>query len=152
FYSVDLRKLGQRQPLRLLQYCQQMLELVEQGVIRATVGTVLPFEQIQQAYRCLEERQNIGKVVVSVAGRYSPQLLRAAPALDAPAQSASAPVSPVREAIAVIGMSGRYGRANTVQELWEHLAAGTDLTEEVTRWDLSQLSERGALHGCHRGS
>jgi polyketide synthase PksM len=43
-----------------------------------------------------------------------------------------------REPIAIIGMSGRYAKANSVYELWDYLASGTDLIEEVTRWDLSQ--------------
>jgi acyl transferase domain-containing protein/2-polyprenyl-3-methyl-5-hydroxy-6-metoxy-1,4-benzoquinol methylase len=44
------------------------------------------------------------------------------------------------EPIAIIGMSGQFARSKTVSELWEHLANGTDLIEEVSRWDLADLS------------
>ncbi|MCG7407083.1 SDR family NAD(P)-dependent oxidoreductase [Paenibacillus sp. ACRRX] len=43
-----------------------------------------------------------------------------------------------REDIAIIGMSGRFAGSASVHELWEHLVNGTDLVQEVTRWDLSE--------------
>ncbi|MCR4443012.1 MAG: beta-ketoacyl synthase N-terminal-like domain-containing protein [Peptococcaceae bacterium] len=43
-----------------------------------------------------------------------------------------------KEAIAVIGMSGRFAKSKTLSELWEHLASGDDLVEEVTRWNLAE--------------
>ena len=42
------------------------------------------------------------------------------------------------DSIAIIGMSGRYAKSKTVNELWEHLANGDDLVEEVSRWDLTE--------------
>ena len=42
------------------------------------------------------------------------------------------------DSIAIIGMSGRFVKSKTVDQLWEHLAAGNDLIEKVTRWDLSE--------------
>ncbi|WNG27789.1 SDR family NAD(P)-dependent oxidoreductase [Cystobacter fuscus] len=56
-----------------------------------------------------------------------------------------------KEPIAIIGMSGRYGRSNSVEELWEHLAQGHDLIEEVSRWDLSRYYPAGAKY-CKHGS
>ncbi|HEX2924645.1 MAG TPA: SDR family NAD(P)-dependent oxidoreductase, partial [Ruminiclostridium sp.] len=47
-------------------------------------------------------------------------------------------IPPQKEPIAIIGMSGRYAGANSVDELWGHLEKGTDLLEEVKRWDLSK--------------
>ncbi|MCX8131565.1 MAG: SDR family NAD(P)-dependent oxidoreductase [Clostridia bacterium] len=43
-----------------------------------------------------------------------------------------------KEPIAIIGMSGRFAGSKTVNDLWENLANGVDLVEEVTRWNLSQ--------------
>ncbi|QIC04833.1 SDR family NAD(P)-dependent oxidoreductase [Brevibacillus sp. 7WMA2] len=40
-----------------------------------------------------------------------------------------------KEPIAIIGMSGRFAKSNSVDELWEHLTNGTDLVAKVTRWD-----------------
>ncbi|QMU78254.1 methyltransferase [Streptacidiphilus sp. PB12-B1b] len=59
--------------------------------------------------------------------------------------------APSREPIAVVGMSGRFGGSADVQQLWDHLAQGHDLTEQVTRWDLSRYRPADA-QSCERGS
>src|SRR5262249_26224400 len=41
------------------------------------------------------------------------------------------------DAIAVIGMSGRFPGSETLEEFWQHLITGTDLVREVSRWDLA---------------
>ncbi|MCR4443371.1 MAG: amino acid adenylation domain-containing protein, partial [Peptococcaceae bacterium] len=43
-----------------------------------------------------------------------------------------------KDAIAIIGMSGLFAGSKTVNELWEHLANGDDLVEEITRWNLAE--------------
>ncbi|MCA1227838.1 SDR family NAD(P)-dependent oxidoreductase, partial [Saccharopolyspora sp. 6M] len=40
------------------------------------------------------------------------------------------------EAIAVVGMAARYADAEDPHALWDHLVAGADLLEPVTRWQL----------------
>ncbi|MFF8594265.1 beta-ketoacyl synthase N-terminal-like domain-containing protein, partial [Streptomyces sp. NPDC015220] len=55
------------------------------------------------------------------------------------------------EPIAIVGLSGRFAGSRTVDELWEHLAAGTDLVGEVTRWPLDQYLGAEAAAGL-RGS
>src|SRR5690606_15804502 len=59
--------------------------------------------------------------------------------------------APAREAIAVVGMSGRFAGSADVEQLWEHLAQGHDLTAPVSRWDLSDSHPAGA-QSCERGS
>ena len=51
--------------------------------------------------------------------------------------SKPAPATAVPEPIAIIGMSGRFPRARTVDELWDLLARGEDAVEEIpaTRFD-----------------
>ncbi|MBH8599656.1 MULTISPECIES: beta-ketoacyl synthase N-terminal-like domain-containing protein, partial [unclassified Thermoactinomyces] len=56
-----------------------------------------------------------------------------------------------KEPIAVIGMSGRFPKSETVDELWEHLAKGEDLVGKVTRWDLSKYHPEGASF-CDSGA
>ena len=56
-----------------------------------------------------------------------------------------------KEAIAIIGMSGRYAKSKTVNELWEYLAKGTDLVEEVGRWKLPKDYLAGP-NNCKHGS
>jgi acyl transferase domain-containing protein/acyl carrier protein/SAM-dependent methyltransferase len=55
------------------------------------------------------------------------------------------------KSVAIIGMSGRFAQSQTVGELWEHLANGHDLVEEVSRWDLSGFYAAGDSY-CNRGS
>ncbi|MFC3051558.1 SDR family NAD(P)-dependent oxidoreductase [Kordiimonas pumila] len=42
-----------------------------------------------------------------------------------------------REPIAIVGMSGRFAGSETIAELWDHLFAGDDLVQPVSRFDLS---------------
>ena len=56
-----------------------------------------------------------------------------------------------KEAIAIIGMSGRFPGSANLAELWEHLAAGDDLIEEVTRWELPDKTEEGSRPLCRHG-
>ncbi|MGH8258916.1 MAG: beta-ketoacyl synthase N-terminal-like domain-containing protein, partial [Steroidobacteraceae bacterium] len=72
------------------------------------------------------------------------------PGAAEPGQSA---VALSREPIAIIGMSGRYGRAQSVQELWQHLAQGVELIEPVRRWDLQrEYAAAQIAEGCWRGA
>ncbi|MBD1544677.1 SDR family NAD(P)-dependent oxidoreductase [Roseibium aggregatum] len=74
----------------------------------------------------------------------------------APANIAPAPVSqpqPSRkgdshEPIAIVGASGRFAKSDTIDELWAHLAAGDDLVEPVSRFDLAPFYE-GAEPGSY---
>ncbi|OSC42265.1 SDR family NAD(P)-dependent oxidoreductase [Mycobacterium decipiens] len=50
-----------------------------------------------------------------------------------------------RGPIAVIGMSGRFASADSLAELWRHLADGDDLVTEATRFDLHEIGS------CTRG-
>ncbi|QIC04831.1 SDR family NAD(P)-dependent oxidoreductase [Brevibacillus sp. 7WMA2] len=54
-----------------------------------------------------------------------------------------------KDPIAIIGMSGKFAKADTLEELWDHLANGDDLIEEVTRWDLSKYF--GKTKYCNHG-
>ncbi len=44
-----------------------------------------------------------------------------------------------KDAIAIVGVSGRFPKSDSLEELWQHLADGDDLIEEVTRWDLKAI-------------
>jgi acyl transferase domain-containing protein len=135
-HSVDLRKLGRAQPEVLLRAIDEMHRLVDAGVIEPTVSHTFPFDRIQDAYRALADRQNVGKIVVSIPEAYRFK-----------ARESTASLEP----IAVIGMSGRFARAQNVDELWEALAGAQDLIEPVTRWPLPQRDERSGRPFCDQG-
>ncbi|HDR9511781.1 TPA: SDR family NAD(P)-dependent oxidoreductase, partial [Burkholderia cepacia] len=138
-YSVDLRKLIRTQPAALQRAVHEMARLLEDGVISPTLGRTFELGQIQDAYRWLEDRRNIGKVVVSVPEAYrfkAREINESATSL---------------EPIAVIGMSGRFACTDNVRELWAALAKGQDLIEDVTRWDLSQHYRQSCEPYCRHG-
>ncbi len=139
FHSVDLRKLGRSQPVVMQTAMQELARLLEQGVIHPTLSQVFTFEKVQDAYRWLENRQNIGKVVVSIPEAYR---FRAREILASKAE---------QEPIAVIGMSGRFACMDNLQALWTALAEGKDLTQEVTRWDLSRYYQQSTSYCRHGG-
>ncbi|ERO59982.1 beta-ketoacyl synthase N-terminal-like domain-containing protein [Pseudomonas piscis] len=140
FISIDLRKLIQDNPLLLQELADEMTRLLEAGVIRPTLSRVFDFSDVQDAYRWLADRRNIGKVVVRV-----PQ------ATVVPARAPQLASDPGRpEPIAVIGMSGRFASADNLDDLWQVLVQGQDLLEDVTRWDLSRHFPAYAPY-CRRG-
>ncbi|MFD1990497.1 SDR family NAD(P)-dependent oxidoreductase [Paenibacillus nicotianae] len=146
FYSLDLRKLSLEQPEQLADYYYDMLDWVEKGVIVPHIGQQFTFDQLQEAYRNIENRENIGKIVVTIPEEWQYQ---------ASAQPQPIPASNLnihaREPIAIIGISGRFAGSNTPDELWEHLRQGTDLIQDVSRWDLSQYYDAEKEY-CDQGS
>lgn len=73
------------------------------------------------------------------------------PTASALVYDTSSPSTLNREPIAIIGMSGRFGSCDTVDDLWEQIAQGADLVEKVTRWDLSNYYPAQATY-CDAGS
>lgn len=57
---------------------------------------------------------------------------------------------PYHQAVAIIGMSGRFADSSDVDELWSHLAKGDDLVRKASRWDLSDHVTND--HHCEYGS
>ncbi len=79
----------------------------------------------------------IEKLAGHIVEQHSSQLSPAVSALTSSTpfeRPARAPSASTREPIAVIGMSGRFASAATLSELWQHLAAGHELTGSTTRW------------------
>jgi acyl transferase domain-containing protein/NADPH:quinone reductase-like Zn-dependent oxidoreductase/acyl carrier protein/SAM-dependent methyltransferase len=150
FHSVDLRKLVWGRPDALAARVEELSRYLRESIIRPTVAQVFPFERLADAYRCLENRGNVGKVVVTV-----PEHLRFAPAraLAARPSTTTARKGAAEEPVAIIGMSGRFPGAQTVADLWEQLALGADLTREISRWDVAEDFSRefGGAGYCHRG-
>lgn len=138
-HSLDLRKLLLRDPSRIPDYLGDMAEVLARGEIKPTVGLVFPFDRIREAYRALENRENIGKVVVSVP-TVSARLRASEHDAAEPAPHPS-PRQPGFRSVAVIGMSGRFPDADNLDEFWRNLAAGRDSVGELPRdrWDVDAL-------------
>jgi NADPH:quinone reductase-like Zn-dependent oxidoreductase len=152
FYSVDVRKLGMLDHALITSYRKEMLALVEKGVLRPTICKQFSLESLSAAYAFLDQRENIGKVVVSIPVAH--QYLAGPDNQVVSGKQVTAPVQHgfIREDIAVIGVSGRFPQSDNIHELWEHLKEGHDLTEEVSRWDLETYyaDDPGKAY-CKRG-
>ncbi|WP_424888923.1 SDR family NAD(P)-dependent oxidoreductase [Streptomyces sp. XH2] len=70
---------------------------------------------------------------------------------EEPQHGDTRPPSGTREPIAVVGMSGRFAGADSLDALWQHLADGDDLVTEATRWDLTGNTGDDAPDRCTRG-
>ncbi|MGH8258069.1 MAG: beta-ketoacyl synthase N-terminal-like domain-containing protein, partial [Steroidobacteraceae bacterium] len=71
--------------------------------------------------------------------------------LSAPRESAALQSARGRgDPVAIVGLGARFPHSETAEQLWEHLASGRDLTEEVSRWDRSQFADGGSAM-CPRG-
>nr|BAP05590.1 CalB [uncultured Candidatus Entotheonella sp.] len=148
FFSIDLGLLGSEQPERIRRAWEDMSHLLEQGVIRPTVSKVFPFEAFRDAYRSLDHRDNIGKVVVQLPPVTGAEVISPSrPRRETVPQQVRTSATP--EPIAIIGMSARFAQSENVQAFWEHLAAGHHLVEEVNRWDLGNAEGDGR---CRYGS
>nr|WP_255298241.1 SDR family NAD(P)-dependent oxidoreductase [Brevibacillus dissolubilis] len=75
---------------------------------------------------------------------------RATQAKPAHAKSTQQDGNSGTDAVAIIGVSGRFPQSKNVNALWEHLVNGSDLVGEVTRWDLSQYYAEGTKY-CNQG-
>lgn len=155
FYSINSRKLANENPAELRGYVEEMLALVEAGTISPVIDGVIPFERVADAYRSIEDRTAIGKLVVTVTEPYRYQeataLVKRLDNVELPRAPHSGEQGREPEPIAVIGMSGRFAKSETLEEFWANLANGTDLIEEASRWDLSPY-KAGKNSFCSKGS
>ncbi|TMU98191.1 SDR family NAD(P)-dependent oxidoreductase [Streptomyces sp. DASNCL29] len=87
-----------------------------------------------------------------VAGTPEPETTLPSPVVVVPDLTAANPCPGIaaRGPIAVVGMSGRFAGSESLDELWQHLAEGHDLTSEATRWPLAPVDEAGRPR-CTRG-
>jgi acyl transferase domain-containing protein/NADPH:quinone reductase-like Zn-dependent oxidoreductase/acyl carrier protein/SAM-dependent methyltransferase len=148
FFSMDVRK-GVLNDTDTFATCRdELLNLVELGAVRPVIGHLLPFAEIKRAYGLLQNRENIGKIVVQVEGGTKSKANGNSKSTETNLDQQRS-----REKIAVIGMSGRFAGASSVAELWEALALGKNLTREVSRWRLAD-AYADEVHGerfCTRG-
>ncbi|MEJ2694269.1 MAG: beta-ketoacyl synthase N-terminal-like domain-containing protein, partial [Candidatus Thiodiazotropha sp.] len=135
FFSIDLRRFFLERPEPVMEALEMMAATLQAGNIKPTVGKVFAFEQVRDAYRWLEARENIGKVVVttgvsvqipSVTNRPLP----CPPAIGADMQDAH------KMEIAIVGVAGRFPGARNLEAFWRNLADGRDSVIEVPheRW------------------
>ncbi|MBW8688280.1 SDR family NAD(P)-dependent oxidoreductase [Chitinophaga rhizophila] len=144
FYSIDLRRLSFDKPQECRRMLEVMVELGEKGHIIPLVSRIYPVSRITEAMQYVEQGQHIGKVVVShraeVISDLAVHLTATLKAhLHKPLQAVVKPASTpenVQEKIAIIGISGQFPQAASLDIFWQQLRDGKDCITEVPadRW------------------
>ncbi|MBO0859128.1 MAG: SDR family NAD(P)-dependent oxidoreductase, partial [Chloracidobacterium sp.] len=149
-FSLDLRRMLLRSPGSGTQYMDRMVEALSEGKIKSTVGRVFKFSQIKDAYRHLEDRSNIGKIVIT-----TDVPLPKEPKRVSPSGNVSLFTEKRSRDIAVIGVSGRFPGAKDLNEFWRNLAEGQSSISQIppSRWDINAYydPDPGKLDKTHCG-
>ncbi len=132
FMSIDLRRLLLNRPEEAKEYLGIMSKYLEDKKVRPTIAKVFSYNEITDAYRYMENRENIGKVVVATGVNMKQNTHRIE-------QKMSDSMGANGE-IAVIGMSCRLPGANSIEEFWNNLQNGISSIIEVPkeRWDVEK--------------
>lgn len=95
----------------------------------------------------------IAQTFQDVSVREANSAVEAAQSVSAPAvvvAKAATSEVPGREPIAIVGMSGRFAQSPDVEALWEHLQAGRNLVEPVTRFSTARPHFGSFIEGIDR--
>ncbi|MCP4020738.1 MAG: SDR family NAD(P)-dependent oxidoreductase, partial [Desulfobacteraceae bacterium] len=142
FFSLDIGKLFVEDPEQIKEYCSEMIRLLEQDIIRPTVCKIFALDELKKAYEFMENRNNIGKIVVRVPKASGlekvPETLLLQELNESRnaglSQASSRVPSHIHGDLAIIGMSGRFADSDNLEAFWEHLSKGNDLVTRASRW------------------
>ncbi|MGA2142884.1 MAG: beta-ketoacyl synthase N-terminal-like domain-containing protein, partial [Brevinematales bacterium] len=143
FYSLDLKRLFLTRPDLIGKYIGKMVEYLGNGMIRPTVGKIFELSRIKEAYKYLEDRKNIGKIVVKT-GVNENSLKNLKTYDNSFLNSRDKNVIGNHESwedIAVIGLSCRFPEAPGPDAFWQNIAEGKDSIKEIPaeRWDIADF-------------
>lgn len=134
FHSIDLRRLW-RDSDKVRDYLEIMMNMAEKGLIKTIVHKTFDAEKVKDALQYIQDRRNIGKVVLSFRNTECNS--------DKDKKSSTHKTERQEKFrsgdIAVIAMSGRFPGAENLEEFWSNLKNGVDSVSEIPRerWDLS---------------
>lgn len=66
FIGINLKRLSEQKPFVLAQCFQEILQWVQEGKLKPILAKTFKMDEIQDAHRYLQERKNIGKVIVEI--------------------------------------------------------------------------------------
>lgn len=137
FIAVDLRKLIDEDRGYIESLWSECKQYIEKGILKPVISKEVDLEDYKKAYKILEDRNNIGKVIVRANSRGLSQIeisTRSGNEIHLSHQNAKT------IDVAIVGMSGQYGKTNDLNDFWKKMEAGESLIEEVPqdRWDINE--------------
>ena len=130
FISVDLRRLMITHPEKIKSYLEQMVKMLIKGDIKPNLDRVFEFSQLKDAYLYLQDRKNIGKIVVQTHSNLPTDnmVFVNQKLLSGQEQEVES------EGYAIVGMSGRFPDADNLDKFWENLSSGKNSIKDVPRY------------------
>ncbi|MDX6191629.1 SDR family NAD(P)-dependent oxidoreductase [Flavobacterium sp. Fl-318] len=137
FIAVDLRKLIGEDREYIEGLWAECKQYIEKGILKSVISTEVPFEDYKKAYKILEDRDNIGKVIVKANSVRTTQTEIPSSSFKEIKQSSQ---NTKALDIAIVGMSGQYGSAKDLNDFWQKIKGGESLIEEVPneRWNIDE--------------
>ncbi|MCG8615749.1 MAG: polyketide synthase dehydratase domain-containing protein, partial [Desulfobacterales bacterium] len=147
FYSIDPGRLKRKEVIR--DHFNEVLRLTRHGILKATICKSFPLASVKEAYRYLENRKNIGKIVVTVPDALMYREPPATQEVQIPPTRVTPKADRDARSVAIIGMSGKFAGAQDVNRFWDNLAAGKNSIRDVQawRWDADAPVDLGAGDG-----
>ncbi|MCW5583944.1 MAG: SDR family NAD(P)-dependent oxidoreductase, partial [Gammaproteobacteria bacterium] len=154
-YSIDLRRLlSEKNNNKLIEHIfSAMKELVESKEIVPVVSKIYPITYIKEALQYVARGEHIGKVVMTHTGEnivdcldicldHLEQQAKRAELMSKEISKQNVIISKKQaitsDAVAIIGMSGQFPKAETLDEYWKNIKEGRDCISLVpeSRWDV----------------
>jgi polyketide synthase PksL len=137
FISIDLKRALEEDPAYARDLWEECLQLIRTGVLKSTINGEFGWDNYQEAYRMLENRGNIGKVVLHVEVRdgQKESVQGERGAVVRQQQPEGRPGD-----IAIVGISAQFGAASDTDEFWEMIREGKSMIEETPpeRWSAAE--------------
>lgn len=147
FYSIDIGRCMKQHPQLRSEYMEKMIELVSNGQIKPHIDKVFSLNEINKAYKYMKERRHIGKIIVRTGLDemfIKSEVIRQLSEYHKKNNNETDKM--LRSDIAIIGMSGRFGKTSNLNELWEYLESKRDLIAEVpkSRWNHNEYYDQSS--------
>lgn len=138
--SIDITRLMRRNPKLVREYMKFMSDYLEKQIVTPTICNVFLFKNYKEAYHYLENRKNIGKIVVTVDSTELQSVESNDKIKKENLKEAVTDKIVTDTDIAVIGIAGRFPGCENTEEFWHALQSGKNLITKIpkSRWDIDQ--------------
>ncbi|RME91649.1 MAG: oxidoreductase [Candidatus Hydrogenedentota bacterium] len=65
-YTVNMKRIGDERPALLRKHMEDIMQLFAKGKLKTVIHKIMPWEEISEAHRLMQNRKTIGKVVLLI--------------------------------------------------------------------------------------